>query len=197
VLRRCIVLAETDEEGERMRRLVVVVAALALLGCPGPPASADTTTVVDASCTSNVDASSPGLPAIYHPCASTDSTLSSGRRHLGPSPSGTCSPEAKGNTGKDYIVWNNGHVSTWEYTRDVSMTNGSVRIHQEGTITAGLFAGDLAVEDLTVVLPGAYLRDPISDQSPTDCQTAEGDTSPEPLIPGRYLATGKLQISPA
>ena len=177
-----------------MRRGVVLVAALTMLGWPSATASADTATDVDVTCTSNVDAS-PGLPDIYHPCTSSDPTVSSGRRHVGPSPSGTCSPEAKGNTGKDYIVWNNGQVSTWEYTRDISMANGSARIHQEGTITAGLFAGDHAVEDLTVVLPGAYLRNPISDQRTDECQTANGDTPPEPLIPGRYLATGKLQIS--
>jgi len=188
------VFGEIDEEGN-VRRLVVVVAALTVLGCQGAPASADTAPVVDVSCTSNVDGSPPGLTDIYHPCTSSDSTVSSGSRHLGPSPSGTCSPEAKGNTGTDYIVWSNGQVSTWEYTRDVSMANGSVRIHQEGPITAGLFAGDRAVEDLTVVLPGAYLRGSISDQSPADCQTAEGGTPPEPLIPGRYLATGKLEIS--
>ena len=178
-----------------MRRLVVLVAALTLLGCPGASASPKTATVVDVTCTSNVDGSPPGLTDIYHPCASTDATLSSGSRHLGPSPSGSCSPEVKGNTGKDYIVWNNGQVSTWEYTRDVMMANGSVRIHQEGTITAGLFAGDRAVEDLTVVLPAAYLHGSLSDQSPADCQTAEGGGPPKPLIPGRYVATGSLQIS--
>ena len=104
-------------------------------------------------------------------------------------------PEVKGNTGKDYIVWSNGQVSTWEYTRDVMMANGSVRIHQEGTITAGLFAGDRAVEDLTVVLPGAYLRGSLSDQRPAECQTTEGGPPPEPLVPGRYVATGSLQIT--
>ena len=178
-----------------MRRLVVLVAALTLLGCPGASASPETATVVDVTCTSNVDGSPPGLTDIYHPCASTDATLSSGSRHLGPSPSGSCSPEVKGNTGKDYIVWNNGQVSTWEYTRDVMMANGSVRIHQEGTITAGLFAGDRAVEDLTVVLPAAYLHGSLSGQSPADCQTSEGSGPPKPLIPGRYVATGSLQIS--
>ena len=178
-----------------MRRLAALVAALTLLGCPGASASPDTASVVDVSCTSNVDGSPPGLTDIYHPCTSTDPTVSSGRRQLGPSPGGTCSPEAKGNTGKDYIVWSNGQVSTWEYTRDVMMANGSLRIHQEGTITAGLFAGDRAVEDLTVVLPGAYLHGSLAHQSPADCQTAEGEGPPEPLIPGRYLATGSLQIS--
>ena len=75
------------------------------------------------------------------------------------------------------------------------MANGSVRIHQEGTITAGLFAGDRAVEDLTVVLPAAYLHGSLSDQSPADCQTSEGGGPPKPLIPGRYVATGSLQIT--
>lgn len=178
-----------------MRRLVALVAGLTLLGGQGAPASAETAMVVDVTCTSNVDGSPPGLTDIYHPCTSTDATLSSGRRHLGPSPSGSCSPEVKGNTGKDYIVWSNGQVSTWEYTRDVMMANGSVRIHQEGTITAGLFAGDRAVEDLTVVLPGAYLHGGLSDQSPADCETAEGGTPPKPLVPGRYVATGSLHLS--
>lgn len=178
-----------------MRRLVVLAAVLALLGCPGASAASDTAAVVDVTCTSNVDGSPPGLTDIYHPCTSTDPTLSSGRRHLGPSPSGSCSPEVRGDTGRDYIVWSNGQVSTWEYKRDVMMANGSLRIHQEGTITAGLFAGDRAVEDLTVVLPGAYLHGSLSDQGPDGCQTEEGGTPPEPLVPGRYLATGTLQIS--
>ncbi len=175
-----------------MRRLVVLVAALTLLGCPGASASSDTAGIVDVTCTSNVE---DGLTDTYNPCTSTDSTVSSGRRHLAPSPNGTCGPEAKGTTGKDFIVWSNGQVSTWEYTRDVSLTNGSVRIHQEGTITAGLFAGDHAVEDLTIILPAAYLRGGLSDQRPDDCQTADGEASPEPLLPGRYLATGELRIS--
>jgi hypothetical protein len=178
-----------------MRRLVVLIAALALLGCPGASASSDSGTVVDVTCTSNVDGSPPGLTDIYHPCTSTDPTVSYGTRHFGPSPSGTCSPEVKGSTGKDYIIWGNGQVSTWEYTRDVMMANGSVRIHQEGMITAGLFAGDRAVEDLTVVLPAAYLQGSLSDQSPADCQTTAGGGPPEPLIPGRYVATGSLQIT--
>jgi hypothetical protein len=178
-----------------MRRLVVLVAALTWVVCPWASASADTATVVDVTCTSNVDGSPPGLTDIYHPCTSTDPTVSYGTRHLGPSPSGTCSPEVKGNTGRDYIVWSNGQASTWAYTRDVMMANGSVRIHQEGTIIAGLFAGDRAVEDLTVVLPAAYLQGSLSDQSPAECQTAGGGGPPEPLIPGRYVATGSLQIS--
>jgi|SRR5688572_7251704 hypothetical protein len=178
-----------------MRRLVVLVAALALLGCPVASASADTVTIVDVSCTSNVDGSPPGATDIYHPCSSTDPTVSSGHRQFAPSPVGSCNPEVKGNTGKDYIVWSNGQVSTWEYTRDVMMANGSLRIHQEGTITAGLFAGDRAVEDLTVVLPGAYLHGSLPDRSADECQTAEGGGAPQPLVPGRYLATGKLEIS--
>jgi hypothetical protein len=177
-----------------MRRLVLLVAALTLPGAPWASASTDTATVVDVACTSNVDGSPPGLTDIYHPCTSTDSTVSAGRRHVTPSPVGSCSPEANGNTGKDYIVWSNGQISTWEYTRDVSPANGSARIHQEGTITSGLFAGDHAVEDLTVVLPGAYLHAGAAGQSPDECQTAEGETK-GPLVPGRYVATGTLQIS--
>jgi hypothetical protein len=179
-----------------MRRLVVLVAALALLGCPRASAAPEGATVARVTCTSNLDGSPPGLTDIYHPCTSADPTLSYGTRHFGPSPSGTCSPEVKGgNTGVDYIVWNNGQASTWEYTRDVMMANGSLRIHQEGTITGGLFAGDRAVEDLTVVLPAAYLHGALSDQRSADCRTAEGDGPPEPLIAGRYVATGSLQIT--
>ena len=181
-----------------MRRLVVLVAALTSLGCPWASASSDPAAVVDVTCTSNVDGASPGLPDIYHPCTSTDPTLSSGRRHLGPSPSGSCSPEVAGTTGKDYIVWNNGQTSTWEYTRNVGLANGSVRIHQEGTITAGLFAGDQAVEDLTVVVPAAYLHGAAPPwPGPDECRTAEGGTDqpPQPSVPGHYQATGRLQIS--
>ena len=177
-----------------MRRLVALVAVLTLPGGAWASASADTATVIDVACTANVDGSPPGLTDIYHPCTSTDPTLSSGRRHATPSPIGSCSPEARGSTGTDYIVWSNGQVSTWEYTRDVAPANGSLRIHQEGTITAGLFAGDHAVEDLTVVLPGAYLRAGAVDQRPRECQTADGEAK-EPLVPGRYVATGTLQIS--
>jgi hypothetical protein len=126
---------------------------------------------MDVDCTSNAEGSfSPGTTVvdIYDPCKSTDSTLKSGKRH----------PDMAGTTGTEDIVWNNGAVSTWAFKRDVMMANGSVRIHQEGTITAGLFAGDHAVEDLTVVIPAAYLG-----------------ASEEPIVPRRYLATGRLQIS--
>lgn len=157
--------------GERMRRMGVLVAVLTLLGCPWASGTSDAATVMDVDCTSNVEGSfSPGTTFvdIYDPCKSTDSTLKSGKRH----------PQLTGTTGKEDIVWNNGAVSTWEYTREVMPANGSVRVHQEGTITAGLFAGDHAVEDLTVLLPGVYLG-----------------ASEEPTLPRRYVATGRLQIS--
>jgi len=153
-----------------VRRLGVLVAAVTLLGCPWVSGAADAAAVMDADCTSNAEGSfSPGTTVvdIYDPCKSTDSTLKSGKRH----------PQMAGTAGKEDIVWNNGAVSTWEFKRDVMMANGSVRIHQEGTITAGLFAGDHAVEDLTVVIPAAYLG-----------------AAEEPTVPRRYVATGRLQI---
>jgi hypothetical protein len=166
---------------------------------------------MDVDCTSNVDASfAPGLTDTvvdtYDPCTSTDSTLKAGKRHLAYSPMDSCSPQVTTTTGTDEIVWNNGKVSTWEYTREVTESNGSVAIHQKGKITAGLFAGDSANEDLTVLLPGAYVHDGASrvpsgredhadvpDRAPNDCATAEGGSGGGGPAE-RRLATGRLQI---
>ena len=90
--------------------------------------------------------------------------------------------------GKDEIVWNNGTVSTWEYTREVSLTHGSVTIHQTGKITAGAFVGDSATEYLGIVIPAFFLSGgtSVGVGGPNSCETAEGDT--------HTFATGKLQI---
>jgi hypothetical protein len=96
-----------------------------------------------------------------------------------------CNIAVTGSPGTDEIVWNNGAVSTWEYTREVSLTHGSVTIHQTGKITAGAFAGDAATEYLGLVIPGFFLSRGAS-AGATRCETAEGET--------HTFATGKLQI---
>ncbi|MGH9042075.1 MAG: hypothetical protein ACRDZ3_17790 [Acidimicrobiia bacterium] len=203
-----------------MRRVGVLVAALTLLGCPWASAASDA--AMDVDCTSNVDASlSPGPAEAegqsvttvvdkYDPCTSTDSTLKSGRRHLHYFPTDSCSPNVTTTTGTEDIVWNNGQVSTWEYTREVAMANGSVTIRQKGKITAGLFAGDNANEELTVLIPAVYLsgrvvssappgregHGDVADGDPDSCQTADSETKPGGGgAADRRLATGRLQIS--
>jgi hypothetical protein len=136
---------------------------------------------------------------IYDPCTSTDAALKSGKRHLESPQMDSCNAKAVATPGTDEIIWNNGKVSTWEYTSEATETNGSATVHQRGKITAGEFAGDTANEDLTVVLPGAYLfegalRVPprrelhgdVRDRAAENCEVPEGQEK---------SATGRLQIS--
>ena len=193
-----------------MRRRGVVVAALTLLGSPWASVPSRAATGMEVECTSNVVSSFPPQPGdaehhskvtvvdIYDPCTSTDATLKSGRRHLGPSQMDSCNAPAAATPGRDEIVWNNGNVSTWEYTRDATESNGSATVHQRGKITAGEFTGDTADEDLTVVLPGAYvfagaLRVPPRRQLGGD----GGDRGADPCTVAQgqeKSATGRLQI---
>lgn len=177
-----------------MRRRSVVV-ALTLLGCPWASTSSQAAEiVVDVACTSSAKSSFPPNPErqtvvdTYAPCTSTDSTLESGTRRVGSSPLDLCNLALTESSGKDEIVWNNGTGSTWEYTREVSLTHGSVMIHQTGKITAGAFVGDTATEYLGIVIPALFLSGGTSGRAggPNSCETAEGET--------HTFATGKLQI---
>jgi len=177
-----------------MRRLSVFTASLALFAGPWTMLSAQADPVMDVVCSSTVRAFySPGqtdaVTAVdtYDPCESTDSTLISGKRHLQSSSTDTCNTRASGVPGTEEIVWSNGKVSTWEYTKEVEPGNGSIIVHQRGKITAGEFAGDSANEDLTLHLPGAYLRGAFANGDPSSCQAPQGGTDP--------VATGRLQIS--
>ena len=177
-----------------MRRRSVVV-ALTLFGCPWASVSSQAAEIVmDVECTSSVKSSFPPnterqtVVDTYAPCTSTDSTLKSGTRHLASSLLDLCNIALTQSPGKDEIVWNNGTVSTWEYAREVSLTYGSVTIHQTGKITAGAFVGDSAAEYLGIIIPGFFLSGGTSGGAggPNSCETAEGET--------HTFATGKLQI---
>jgi len=177
-----------------MRRLSVLTTGLALFAAPWTIVSAHADPGADVVCSSTVRAFySPGqtdtVTAVdtYDPCESVDSTLVSGKRPLQSSSTDTCNTKASGAPGKEEIVWSNGKVSTWEYTKEVEPGNGSIIIHQKGKITAGEFAGDSANEDLTVHLPGAYLHGAFTNGDPNNCQAPQGGTDP--------VATGRLQIS--
>jgi len=177
-----------------MRRLCVFTAGLALFAGPWTTVPAHAETVMDVVCSSTVKAFySPGqtdtVTAVdtYDPCESTDSSLISGKRHLQSSSTDTCNTKAGGTPGKEQIVWSNGKVSTWEYTKEVEPGNGSIIIHQKGKITDGEFAGDSANEDLTLHLPGAYLHGASPNGDAANCPAPQGGTDP--------VATGRLQIS--
>ena len=149
---------------------------------------------MDVECTSSVKSSVPPNaeqhPVVdtYAPCTSSDSTLKSGTRRLASSLLDLCSIALTESPGKDEIVWNNGTVSIWEYTREVSLTYGSVMIHQTGKITAGAFVGDSASEYLGIIIPAFFLSGgaPGGAGGPNSCEPAEGET--------HTFATGKLQI---
>ena len=178
-----------------MRRRSVVV-ALTLVWFPWAPVSSEAAeTVVDLECTSSVQSSFPpntGRQTIvdtYGPCTSTDSTLTSGTRHLESSLLDSCTMALTESPGEDQILWNNGTVSTWEYTREVSLRYGTVTIHQTGKITAGAFVGHSATEYLGIIVPALFLSGGTSGGTggPSSCETAEGET--------HTFATGKLQIT--
>jgi hypothetical protein len=176
-----------------MRRLSVFTAGLALFAGPWATVSARADPAMDVVCSSTVrvfysPGQSDGVTAVdtYDPCESTDSTLISGKRHLQSSSTDTCNTKASGAPGKEEIVWSNGKVSTWEYTKEVEQSNGSIIIHQKGKITAGEFVGDSANEDLTLHLPGAYLHGAFANGDPNNCPAPQGGTDP--------AATGRLQI---
>jgi hypothetical protein len=177
-----------------MRRRSVVV-ALTLFGCPWAAVSSQAAEMImDVECSSSVKSSFPPnterqtVVDSYAPCTSTDSTVKSGTRHLASSLLDLCNVALTEGSGADEIVWNNGTVSTWEYTREVSLTYGSVMIHQTGMITAGAFVGDSATEYLGIVIPGFFLSRGTSGGAggPDSCEAAEGET--------HTFATGKLQI---
>ena len=167
---------------------------LTLLCGPWAPVSSQAAEIiVDVECTSSVKSSFPPnagqQPVVdtYAPCTSSDSTLKSGTRRLASSLLDLCNIALTESPGKDEIVWNNGTVSIWEYRREVSLTYGSIMIHQTGKITAGAFLGDSATEYLGIVIPGFFLSiGAAGDGGSNGCETAEGDT--------HTFATGKLQI---
>jgi hypothetical protein len=178
-----------------MRRRSVVV-ALTLFACPWPSASSQAgEIVVDVECTSSVKSSVPPdterqtVVDTYAPCTSSDATLKSGTRRVASSLLDGCTMALTESPGQDEIVWDNGTVSTWEYTREVSLTYGSVTIHQTGKITAGAFVGDSATEYLGVIIPGLFLSGgaPGGAGGLDRCETAEGET--------HTFATGKLRIT--
>ena len=178
-----------------MRRQSVVV-ALTLFGFPWMSAASPAAEpVIEVECTSSVKSFFPPNTErqtvfdTYAPCKSTDPTLKSGTRHLESSLLDPCDLTVTESLGKDQIVWNNGAVSTWEYTRDVSLTHGSVIIHQTGKITAGAFAGNSATEYFGIIIPGFFLSGGTSGgiDGAGSCERAEGGT--------HTVATGKLQIT--
>lgn len=178
-----------------MRRRSVVM-ALTLSWFPWAPVSSEAAeNIIDVECTSTLKSSFPPnterqtVVDTYGPCTSTDSALKSGTRHLESSLLDSCNIAFTESLGKDEIVWNNGTVSTWEYTREVSLTHGSVMIHQTGKITAGAFVGNSATEYLGIIIPGLFLSGGASGGAggPNSCETAEGGT--------HTFATGKLQIT--
>lgn len=107
-----------------------------------------------------------GLNAVMAPCVSPDApTLTSGTQSLTFATIQSCLDLVPASGTKTY-QWNNGQSSTFTFTAVKSNTGGQYVAVATGTITAGLFAGSTAVEQVTGPAP-----------SPLDCLQPPGLTS--------------------
>ncbi len=173
----------------RFRTVSLYGAAALLLSIPVvhsiQPARAG---VNDAACSGTSQVTySPGLTETERPttisgdyaytgCSSPDKTLTSGKGHFEYQHVRSYHTNVSGAPGRVVITWSNSKTSTFDYTKSVTESNGAATVHLQGTITAGEFAGDNAVQDVTE-----------PDRDPRNCTTSAGETATS--------GTLKLQIS--
>jgi hypothetical protein len=87
------------------------------------------------------------VQAIYSPCVSaSEPTLTAGHSGVTVHETRSCLDLAVPGTATRIYAWNTGQTSTFTYNRTVTSLGGDEVVTLTGTITAGLFAGDTAVE---------------------------------------------------
>lgn len=142
----------------RLIRAVVTVVTVAAVTIPfaGITASADT---VDAVCTGTQDATfAPGLTLVpttedivthHHYGACVSSRVHTGERIGTNHQVQSCLTLVESSSGTSTITWDTGDDSVFMFNRTVTHVGGNTVTTYTGTITAGLFAGDTAVEVVT------------------------------------------------
>ena len=145
----------------RLLRALPVVFLVTGLGLPFGSTAAHAA-VLDASCVGTQTATySPGLtltPAmqsvgantVYTPCVSPGRpALTAARNTSFARQSLSCLDVDQTGSGSKIIVWNTGEISAFAFNRTVSHLAGTAVVTLTGAITAGVFAGDTAVEVIT------------------------------------------------
>lgn len=146
-----------------MRLRALIAAALATGGLlPLAPAHAAS---LDVTCAGTETAGySPGLllasqttavtvNGILAPCTSSDPAITAGTylQHFNSTLS--CDTVLAGLSATRIFTWSNGQTSTFAYNRAINNVLGQTTVTFTGTITAGRFAGDTAIEQVVFVTP--------------------------------------------
>lgn len=164
-----------------MSRVLKVLASAVMIVAVGLPVGAGTAQAdpLDVECTGTQTTTySPGLTliptsqnvnthTIYGPCVSASTPgLSAGDRSITNNQVASCLDLPGARSAVATITWNTGQQSAFSFNRTVTHVGGNTIVVFTGTIVAGLFAGDSAVE----VVVGPTL-------STLDCLTPPGITS--------------------
>ncbi len=140
----------------RVLRVLVAVATALAVGVPVGTAAADPLDLVCAG--TQTVTYSPGLTlvptsqtitvqAIYSPCVSASQpAVTAGQAGVTTHEVRSCLDVAEPGGATRFITWNTGQTSTFLYNAIVNTVGGNTVVTLTGTITAGLFAGDSAVQ---------------------------------------------------
>jgi hypothetical protein len=168
--------------GSGTRRAAIAFACLTVVGVLlsiGPSHQARAAEI-DASCVGTQHAHiSPGLTfqprdvtvtvkTIYSPCASpTTPTVASATQNSSfVVTSASCLNPFDPGSGTKVLTWNTGATSVFSFNRIGNNVGGSTVVTETGLITAGLFAGDNAIEQITG--PVVNTLDCLSEKGVTD-----------------------------
>jgi hypothetical protein len=90
---------------------------------------------------------------ILAPCVSSNPAVTAGTYLPAFSATLSCATLLSGLPGTRVFQWSDGKSSTFTYSRTLNSVGGQLTVTFTGTITAGEFAGDTAVEQVVFVTP--------------------------------------------
>lgn len=146
--------------GALRARMVVAALGIALAGVFAAPPRAHAA-VADLTCTGTESVTfHPGLllasqqvtvhtSRVWAPCVSSDPAVTSGSDAESFVNTISCLSLAAAGTGTVTFTWSNGRTSTFVFNKTVSHPIGQTIVTYTGTIVAGEFAGDSALETIT------------------------------------------------
>jgi hypothetical protein len=148
----------------RLRPLISAAALAAGALLPQAPAHA---AALDVTCAGTETVGyQPGLLLTPHttavsvngvlaPCTSSDPAITAGTylQHFDAPLS--CDTVLAGLSATRVFNWSNGHTSTFTYNRAINNVAGQTTVTFTGTIVAGRFAGDTAIEQVVFATPNA------------------------------------------